>query len=61
MHTSIFTLGEKNISGSYFEFSVRAHAQLPYTNIFTYHMEEITGTLLYIYRNCFIVEIDPSG
>ena len=29
--------------------------------ICTYHMEEITGTLLYIYRNCFILEIEPSG
>ena len=40
---------------------MRAHAQLSYTTICTYHMEEITGTLLYIYRNCFILEIDPSG
>ena len=41
--------------------SVRAHAQLSYTNICTYHMEEITSTLLYIYRNWFMLEIDPSG
>jgi len=27
----------------------------------TYHMEEITGTLLYIYRNCSMLGIDPSG
>ena len=27
----------------------------------TYHMEEITGTLLYIYRNCFMLGIEPSG
>ena len=40
---------------------MRAHAQLSYKKICTYHMEEITGTLLYIYRNCFILEIDPSG
>ena len=40
---------------------LRAHAQLSYTNIWTYHMEEITGTILFIYRNCFIVGIDPSG
>ena len=24
-------------------------------------MEELIGTLLYIYRNCFMLEIDPSG
>ena len=56
--------GEKdfrNDSGSNFKFSVRAHAQLSYTNICTYHMEGITGTLLYIYGNCLILEIDPSG
>ena len=51
----------KNDSRSLFEFSVRAHAQLSYTNICRYHMEEKTGTLLYIYRNCFILEVDPSG
>ena len=40
---------------------MRAHAQLSYTNICTYHMEEITGRLLYIYRNCFMLGIDPSA
>ena len=25
------------------------------------HMEEISGTLLYIYRNCYMLVIDPSG
>ena len=32
-----------------------------YTNSCTYHMEEITGTLWYIYRNCSMLDIDPSG
>ena len=32
-----------------------------YTNICKYHMEEITGTLWYIYRNCSMLDIDPSG
>ena len=27
----------------------------------TYQMEEITGTLLYIYRNCLMLVIDSSG
>ena len=30
-------------------------------NICKYHMLEITGILLYIYRNCFMLEIEPSG
>ena len=51
----------QNDSGSKLEFSTRAHAQLSYIHICTYHMEEITGKLLYIYRNCFILTIDPSG
>ena len=40
---------------------MRAHAQLSYTNICTCHMEEIIGTLLYIYRNYFMLDVDPSG
>ena len=40
---------------------LRAHAQLSYTNIWTYHMEEITVTLLYIYRICSMLDTDPSG
>ena len=40
---------------------MRAHAQLSCTNICTYHMEEITGRLLYIYRNCFMLGIDLSA
>ena len=63
--TPACTLGEKMTLkmnwDHWFEFSVRAHAQLPYTNICTYHMEEKTGTLLYIYRNCLVLEIDLSG
>ena len=27
----------------------------------TYHMKEITFALLHIYRNCVILEIEPSG
>lgn len=39
---------------------VRAHAQLWYTHSWMYHMGEITDTLLNMYRNCFILLIDPS-
>ena len=41
--------------------SEHAHAQLSCTNICTYHMEGLTGKLLYIYRSCFILGIEPSG
>ena len=34
---------------------------ISYTNICTYQMEEITGKLLYIYRNCPMLVIEPSG
>ena len=64
MHTSMYLRGKndfKNDSGSQFEFCVRAHAQLSYINTCTYHMEELIGTVLYIYRNCFMSEIGPSG
>ena len=65
MHVPACTLGEKMTSKMTrhhnLSLSVRAHAQMTYTNISTYHMEEITGTLLYIYRNCVILEIEPSG
>ena len=39
---------------------MRAHAQLSYTNICRYHIEEIIGTLLYIYRNCFMLGVPAS-
>ena len=31
------------------------------TRTFTYHLEEITGTLWYIYRNDLLIYIEPSG
>ena len=42
-------------------FSARAQAQLLHVRTCTYHMGEVPGTLLYIYRNCFMLVIDPSG
>ena len=42
-------------------FSARAQAQLLHVRTCTYHMGEEPGTLLYIYRNCFMLVIDPSG
>ena len=42
----------------------RAHAQLSNshsTKTHTYHMEDITGLLLHIYRNCLLLQIEPSG
>ena len=41
--------------------SARAHAQLSNTNCITYHMQEITSSLLHIYRNCWLLQIEPSG
>ena len=41
--------------------SARAHAQLSYIHTCASHMEEITCKFLYIYRSCFILQIDPSG
>ena len=63
MHTNMYLKRKKTseMTQDHIFFPVRAHAHLSYTNICTYHMEEITGTLLYIYGNCFILEIDPSG
>ena len=39
----------------------RAHAQLSNKNCITYHMEEISSSLLHIYRNCWLLQIEPSG
>ena len=41
--------------------SARAHAQLLYIHTSASHMEEITGKFFYIYRSCFMLQIDPSG
>ena len=32
-----------------------------YQDTHTYHMEDITGLLLHIYRNCLLLQIEPSG
>ena len=63
MHTNMYLRGKKtlemtqdHIISYYHKFSLRAHAQLSYTNICTYHMEGTTATLLYIYGNCLILE-----
>ena len=32
-----------------------------YQDTHTYHMEDITGLLLHIYRNYLLMQIEPSG
>ena len=38
-----------------------AHAQFTNRHVPPYHMEEIARTLLCIYRNCYLLQIELSG
>ena len=64
MHTSMYLRGKitlKMTRDHNLSFMWEHMRNCHTVNSSTYHMEEITGTLLYIYRNCTILGIEPSG